>query len=387
MKPTTSQSNSDNDESGTLYRGRGRKRHRQVIHPYLGYVVDPTSSKDKVISEYGFLQAIPPISSKTDSDFIIGIFGGSFAAESTTSSVSMLIKELKQSRDFHHKRIIVRPFAMEGYKQPQQLLTLIYFLSLGEHFDIVINLDGFNEVALPAVENVSKKVFPFFPRNWFGRVHTFRDTETLLILSEILLLTERQRAWAALFVNTPLRYSITCNLLWEYYNNILSNLRFEKEIAFQQYKISEKENVSYLVTGPSFHYAKESEMYKDLAGMWKRSSIQMNNVCKANGIDYYHFLQPNQYVVNSKIMEKEELRIAYAEDHMYKKGVEKGYPYLIEEGKDLVNQGVKFYDLTMIFANNKELLYKDICCHLNEKGYNIIAITIGKVIREETQKN
>lgn len=35
-----------------------------------------------------------------------------------------------------------------GWKQPQQLLALNYFLSLGQRFDVIVNLDGFNEIAL-----------------------------------------------------------------------------------------------------------------------------------------------------------------------------------------------------------------------------------------------
>ena len=39
-------------------------------------------------------------------------------------------------------------FSHEGYKQPQQLLILSYFLSIGQSFDVVVNIDGFNEVAM-----------------------------------------------------------------------------------------------------------------------------------------------------------------------------------------------------------------------------------------------
>jgi hypothetical protein len=45
-----------------------------------------------------------------------------------------------------------------GYKQPQQLMALNWFMALGGEFDIVINLDGFNDVALPALENVPTRI-------------------------------------------------------------------------------------------------------------------------------------------------------------------------------------------------------------------------------------
>jgi len=51
-----------------------------------------------------------------------------------------------------------------------------------------------------------------------------------------------------------------------------------------------------------------------------------------------------------------------------------------QRGKALVSRGVNFYDLTMIFAKNKDPLYKDFCCHLNAEGYRLIADKIGKSI-------
>ncbi len=71
------------------------------------------------------------------------------------------------------------------------------------------------------------------------------------------------------------------------------------------------------------------------------------------------------------------------ESEPYRKGVERGYPHLIEAGKQLRHQGIRFHDLTMLFANHDEQLYVDSCCHLNERGYGMIAEAIGKVLSQE----
>jgi len=52
----------------------------------------------------------------------------------------------------------------------------------------------------------------------------------------------------------------------------------------------------YVMTGPAYYYESESDLFEDLAAVWKRCSIQMHKFCAANGIRYFHFLQPNQYV-------------------------------------------------------------------------------------------
>ena len=111
----------------------------------------------------------------------------------------------------------------------------------------------------------------------------------------------------------------------------------------------------------------------------------MHELAEANEIGYFHFLQPNQYVPGSKIMKAEELKIAFAENQPHKPVVENGYPYLIKEGNELIHHGVNFFDLTMIFSKNDSILYNDDCCHLNDKGYNIIGAAIGKTLVEHSK--
>jgi hypothetical protein len=71
------------------------------------------------------------------------------------------------------------------------------------------------------------------------------------------------------------------------------------------------------------------------------------------------------------------------ENSFYKNKVEKGYAYLIKEGNRLKKlYGIKYFDLTMVFADNDEILYADPCCHLNETGNRYIAEFIGKIIND-----
>jgi hypothetical protein len=354
----------------------------KVIHPYIGYVTDPTRRSG--YSEYGFPGKNPLLVSKDKNTLIIGIFGGSFAREFSESGRNALIQELKQSSTFREKDIIIHTLATEGHKQPQQVSTLVYFLTLGVQFDIIVNIDGFNELVI-AEKNISKNVFPFFPENWLGKIGNLNNPEMLIMIGEIAFFTAKRKSWANLFATTPLRYNIFSNLLWKSYDTKLTNTQLQKALELEQYRIKRKEHAGYVATGPSFHYDTESEMYETLALVWKRSSIHMHELAEANEIEYFHFLQPNQYVPGSKIMKAEELKIAFAENQPYRPVVENGYPYLIKESKDLIYHGVNFFDLTMIFSKNDEILYNDNCCHLNDKGYSIIGATIGKTLVEQSK--
>jgi len=356
----------------------------QIIHPYLGYVYSPEyriEADSKIpISEYGFVDKSGPIHTRSRDKVIVGIFGGSVGFWFSVLGRESLITELRKSPLFSSKEIVIVTTALYGYKQPQQLMALSYLLALGAEFDIIINVDGFNEVALPPAENIPKHVFPFFPRNWLGRIQGLPNTESQSIAGEIGYLEAKRKDWARIFSITPLRYSIALNLLWKYYDHHLAAAISRDELALQRNRPG---GSSYVATGPPRGYRSEADLFEDLASVWRTSSSQMDRLCAANGIRYFHFLQPNQYVAGSKIMGKEELRQAVLEGHPYRKGAEKGYPYLTRAGQNLVDQGVHFHDLTMIFAHDAEPIYVDTCCHLNERGNRILGSVIGRAIIQD----
>ena len=69
-------------------------------------------------------------------------------------------------------------------------------------------------------------------------------------------------------------------------------------------------------------------------------------------------------------MAEEEKNIALSAEKEYGNSVKVGYPLLRDRGKLLRKQGIAFFDLTMVFENDAEILYVDNCCHLNASGYN-----------------
>ena len=85
---------------------------------------------------------------KRDREFIVGIFGGSVSVFFCLAGADRLVADLQQHEFFKDRTIVPLCMAHEGYKQPQQLLVLSYFLSIGQTFDLVVNIDGFNEAAL-----------------------------------------------------------------------------------------------------------------------------------------------------------------------------------------------------------------------------------------------
>ena len=101
----------------------------------------PTTSGSRPRRDY-------PVARASDRQLLVGIFGGSVGAWFCEVGADRLAARLAAAPAFRGRDVVPLCFSHEGYKQPQQLLVLSYFLSIGQAFDLVINIDGFNEVAM-----------------------------------------------------------------------------------------------------------------------------------------------------------------------------------------------------------------------------------------------
>jgi hypothetical protein len=340
-----------------------------VIHPFLGYVMDPQIPHGVQISAEGFsrVRSGPPPAGRPR--FTVGIFGGSMAMLLCHDGWEVLARELRRLPQAQEKEPWLECYALGGYKQPQSLLALDYALARGERFDLVITLDGFNEMALPTAENLKLGVNPFYPRSWNVLASTVLGPRVLRISGEIAYLEHERASWAGL-CDGAFAWSSVCHVIWQ-----AGDRRFGRRVGeLERELLAEKASRSFAVSGPGFRYRPQGRRtFRELVDMWSRSSTLMAEVCRARGISYFHFLQPNQYLDGSKPLGKAERSVAFDPDHPYRPGVVRGYPLLIEAGKGLAASGVPFHDLTRIFAAVEEPLYFDTCCHVNARGSQIMA--------------
>lgn len=355
----------------------------EVVHPYTGFVRQPLpASSDSEyaigINDFGFKDRELPLHTRSRDKVIIGILGGSVAEQFGAAATKFLEEELKTSPPFAGKELIFVRLGLSGYKQPQQFLTVSYLLSLGGQFDILINLDGYNEIVLPIVENIPNHVFAAFPRGWQLRVNQDDDIAIRRAIGRISYLRERSQAWARVARTPPLCYSATAALAWRVHHDYARDDIFSAIRSLNKLKAEQSD---YVISGPPRTFHDEEETYDYCAQLWKNSSLQLHRLCEANGILYYHFLQPNQYVPESKVARVSKVSKTWDEEHAGKIPVEKGYPRLIREGRSLTEAGVSFTDLTMIFRDHPEEMYKDACCHLNGRGNKLVAQKIAEVIR------
>ncbi|MBN1296818.1 SGNH/GDSL hydrolase family protein [bacterium] len=345
----------------------------EVIHPYLGFVHDPHRSGNR--NDMGFFgRKIDLLHRVRPSAVTIYIMGGSFAAGVNLSGQNVITDVMKD----HGIDADLHSVALGGYKQPQQVMSLVYLLTHDAPIDVVINVDGFNEVALPTAENMPKGVNLYFPRAWSQRVLGIYDSEMLRLIGKGTIALDCRRDWAVFFRRFP-RFSIIRCFTWQQVDAVYQRRIFDLQHAMME----ENSQVAqrYITTGPTMDPL-PSDLYPTLAHHWATCSLLMQSLCDARGIRYFHALQPNQYYEPGRVLTDTERAIAFTATHPYRPGVQQGYPCLVAEGKKLRESGVDYLDLTMAYRDIPEPIYMDDCCHPNRYGYEIIARIIAEHVAE-----
>jgi hypothetical protein len=372
-----------------------RPPHMADVHPYLGFSYNPDFHGamlrgEDAASDWGFTDKAnrSPVRRRSPGKVVVGILGASVASIFAAQGTEALARELKRSPRFAGKEIEFVSLAVGSFKQPQQLMALNYALAMGAEFDLVINLDGLNEVAWYPNDNGPNGVSHLYPVGWHWFVPPGRDlvegvgTGRAARTAQTAYLQEARRRWAASFQGAPLRYSVAANLVWRVRDGRLAAEAAAAEAAPHR---PEGGGLPYPARGPGDGPHAGEEALEQLVTDWERCSLLIHQICEARGARYYHFLQPNQYVPGSKPLSAEERRVAYAEGHPSRPHIEKGYALLREGGRRLAGRGVRFHDLSMAYAGRGETFYYDYCCHVNRAGSEALAVPMAQAIVETSE--
>ena len=328
--------------------------HRRVRHPFYGYTWNWLNHD---------LNAMPPRLRQEDT-VVIGLLGGSVAQEVHPFLQRALNRWFAANNG--PRQPIVLDLTAGALKQPQQTMIVANTLLLGGEFDLMVNLDGFNEMANSAGQNPRNGLFPFFPVQWHSGA--IPAAERLLRAGQIGILRREQGRLMADGTTSPLRGSAAFGLMNRYRQE-----RTAAEIIRRNHELAAMQSAYSLEKYGPGGWPESGELFPAAARIWYRSSVTLARLAEVAGADYYHFLQPNQYAPGSKPLSPEERAIAYKPDGRYDPFIAQGYPLLRQFGQDLPGQGVNYFDLTGIFADRRETLYRDKCCHLNNRGYELLA--------------
>jgi hypothetical protein len=347
----------------------------QVLHPYFGYTLDPTRTPFPA-DEFGFPNTRSPLSPRDPDVLRIGVTGGSVAMFLAAKHGQLLRGEIAAALGKPVESTEIVNLAVGGYKQPQQVMVLSLMLALGAAFDVIVNLDGFNEVALHPCENGTKEVDASYPRNWYFRVDPFKSSAERLLAARIEVQRERMKL-------------LDKELDRRSFAPARSMIRLGKRVAGRALQRLEDEfrrstfpDLSYQSKGRGRTYSNDQEMFRQLAAIWKNSSALLDDMCRARSIQYYHFLQPNQYFPGTKQLTLEERALFYHDGHPFRFGAEKGYAYLVQACQELRASGIWAFDVSGIFRDVHDTMYIDACCHLNEAGNRRVSQQIASTMAQ-----
>lgn len=353
----------------------------KILHPFLGYVYDRTRSRST--NRFGFRGVDPTLPADAD-EVRVALLGGSVALQLWDGGKGPLSQALRQRVPaFAGKRIRLVALTLGGYKQPQQLMTLAWFLALGARFDLVLNLDGFNEIVLPYTDNVPERIHPAYPRSWQLYSMKSLDTGQLELLSRLRAIHAERNVWRRRLATGMAGRSV---FLLRALKAIDARAATTAEETDARLRVAlNEEGHSFQTTGPFEGFPHDRALFRELVRIWSRSSLQMHALCTGNGIPYLHFLQPNQYVADGKSFTTAELEKALQRGTRREAWVRDGYAALQREGRALTGEGVSFHDLSPLFRDVASTVYIDVCCHMNRFGNRLMADAITRVLGAEPE--
>ena len=355
------------------------------IHPYRGWALRPGTQSRQLgrANVFGFYSDHDDYRQVTDDHFVVGIFGGSVANDLDRWGGEVLRQTLVDRGVATPETLRVLNFGGGAYKQPQQLLTLGEMATHGIPFDVVVNVDGFNEVAI-GTGNASLGRHPILPSH--GIFTSILDASTdipsreqLLAMAEIERLKEHRASLRERALRGWGRLAIVRSILGI---QSAEAQRQTTDLELQLRTLSGQRVESALVELHSPCLGKPGGCRALVVDQWVRASVAMKHLAEGLGAHYVQFLQPNQYFEGSKVLTREEQDLFFGRKHPWRVGVEKGYPLLLARVGDLEAEGVAFHDLTDLFAEEKGTIYRDSCCHYNERGNALLARRVGEVVAD-----
>lgn len=358
-----------------------------VIHPFRGVSPRPLGPTDVPGVNYNVLgihSREPDPRLLPEDELVVGIFGGSVARGLALTS-HWAIKEAMEVSLGQGRAIRVVNFGVSGYKQPQQVNLLAELILLETPLDVVVNVDGFNEVVLSRA-NALKARHPLYPDYDFWTSALGTTTGSLSNRQiQLLARTQRQRQ-KFIEIGEALAASpwkglaaVEAAVGWRALEASGNALLAEQEM--RQLPIRKLEDDLWHVDDPCLV---DADTCWDLYfGIWQRSSRLMAQVAEHGGARYFHVLQPNQYVEGSKTqLHEQELAVAWQPNHPWSRWAREGYSGLRETGRELASEGELYLDATQIYRSSKDMDYGDSCCHMTHEGYRKLAVKIGSWVGE-----
>lgn len=304
-------------------------------------------------------------------DYIVGIFGGSVAAgyrfaELKTRDLENGLKALPQ---LNGRRPVILNFAASSLKQPQQLIILNHYLAIGQHFDAIVAIDGFNEL-VSGSRNIGYGVADSMPPY---------DTVRSLLLTLAAggpMAHGISFAWYQQKSRSHEQTRETCAFALCYWGHDAA-MRYYRwlmpdvEAASSTDESAERSNFVLQTVQPAEANDRPA-MFERIAEVWARSSAQMALLAASQRALYLNVFQPDQYHKTERVFSPQEAVIAFSLESHVRLPVIEGYPRMLSALRRLREEGINAVDGTRMFDAEPRPVYIDNCCHWGDLGYALM---------------
>ena len=354
---------------------------RPILHPYFGYLYGArTGIADRsafYVNNHSFLQDRSyverhpgccdfPVVDRASDEFIIGFFGGSVgSAVAQTSQRDDLLSRLLQAYPaYAGKRIRVLNFAVGAHKQPQQLLILAYYLSVGQKLDAVVTIEGFNEVRV-ASDNAKAGVAVDFPGTTWRRLAQFVDEQATRPQAASLL-----RAYHDVSARDWARYADTCRSATCYLVARLMSAWHRRGGAPPPPAAGSWQPGFF-----ALYAGTADDVFERTADLWVSSVTLMHRMVAARSTPFLVMLQPNPWFRSTTPFRggrPPDSRPDLAEI------VPKGYRALRARVPGLRAQDIAVLDESGLFDDRGDKIYADDVAHFTDEGNRMLVAEVAK---------
>lgn len=317
--------------------------------------------------------------------FDVVLLGGSFAAQFGNSNDPRLQEWLSKIPEVGARRVEFWNLSLAAHKQPAHLHRLTGVLALGWKPDLVVCIDGYNDLAISA-ENASVGVSPVYPSaGWWGGMARAGvvDTQALDLLVEMRAAQMRIAGRAQTGLRLGVWRSALLSRIWTAW---LSEPQAEFRDARERHMAWMGAEGSQIAARGPLDPAEASRQSAVQDGVpagviaWADAARNMQAICDRRGVPLVHAIQPGLDDTGSKPPSEEETRTR-AVKTLWRNSVRIGYPLLRQKIEELAREGVIVRDGSRVFAERTETLYVD-ACHLNDRGYELYGLAVVDWIRD-----
>ncbi len=317
--------------------------------------------------------------------FEVLVVGGSVSMLFARDAGEELRQALAKDPRLQGREVRVLHGGHAAYKQPQQLNKVAYFFAHGYRPDVVLNIDGFNEVA-NGFNNGMSGTHPLYPTPpvWAGLFwgRSAADIELAAGRARLKQLGQEYRGKLDSAKRFGLLQSaITGSLVRSQLRSIqkqrsnLQNALIEQD---NPKTAGEKRTQGRELRGDSYDRDESAIMALSIRN-WVECSISLSAICEARGVRYLHALQPTLWDPGAKPIADKEQDLSGAK--AWRQGVETGYPLMRAAAPELEAAGVHFLDLSKSFAEVEEPIYFDPCHFAPEGSKMLVSDVAGAILK------